>query len=150
MSNLYPQVRKGPVRIGDAERDQAVSALGEHFAAGRLTREEFDERSDQAVRARYAADLAPLFDDLPSPEPAVPPRTVRRPGPPPPIFLLAPVLMVALVITAILATAPWVLWIFFWIALFSGPWGRRWHRRQWQGRQWQGQQWQHPGGPHRR
>ena len=145
MSNLYPQVRKGPVRIGDAERDQAVSALGEHFAAGRLTREEFDERSDQAVRARYAADLAPLFDDLPSPEPAMPPRMVRRPGPPPPFFLLAPVLMVALVITAILATAPWVLWIFFWIALFSGPWGRRWHSRQWHGRQWQ-----HPGGPHRR
>lgn len=144
MSNLYPQVRKGPVRIGDAERDQAVSALGEHFAAGRLTREEFDERSDQAVRARYAADLAPLFDDLPSPEPAMPTRMVRRPGPPP-FFLLAPVLMVALVITAILATAPWVLWIFFWIALFSGPWGRRWHSRQWHGRQWQ-----HPGGPHRR
>jgi Domain of unknown function (DUF1707) len=139
MSNLYPQVRKGPVRIGDAERDQAVSALGEHFAAGRLTREEFDERSDQAVRARYAADLAPLFDDLPAPEPAMPPRMVRRPGPPP-FFLLAPVLMVALVITAILATAPWLLWIFFWIALFSGPWGRRWHSRQWQ----------HRGGPYRR
>lgn len=128
MSSLYAPVRKGPVRIGDAERDQAVSALGEHFAAGRLTREEFDERSDQAVRARYAADLAPLFADLPDPEPPAPARLVRRPGPPPPFFLLAPVLMVALVITAIAATAPWVLWVFFWIALFNGPWGRRRHR----------------------
>src|SRR5262245_44265891 len=137
MSGLYPQVGKGPVRIGDAERDQAISALGEHFAAGRLTREEFDERSDQAVRARYAADPAPLFDDLTDPEPAMPSRPVRRPGPPAPFFMLAPVLMVALVITAILATAPWVLFVFFWIALLSGPWGRRWH----------GRHWQHPGGP---
>src|SRR5262249_41752914 len=138
MSNLYPQARRGPVRIGDAERDQAVSALGEHFAAGRLTREEFDERSDQAVRARYAADLAPLADALPDPSPVTPPRLVRGPGQSP-LSMLAPVVMVALVITAILATAPWVLFVFFWIALLSGPWGRRWHGRHWQrnGRYWQ-------------
>ena len=55
----------GTVRIGDAERDAAVSALGDHYAAGRLTREEFDERSDQAMQARFHGDLQPLFADLP-------------------------------------------------------------------------------------
>ena len=56
----------GELRIGDAERDAAVSALGEHYAAGRLTKEEFDERSGRAWSARTEADLTPLFSDLPS------------------------------------------------------------------------------------
>ena len=30
-----------PVRIGDAERDRAINDLGDHFAAGRLSTEEF-------------------------------------------------------------------------------------------------------------
>ena len=57
----------GPqVRIGDAERDQAVTALGEHFVAGRLSKEELDERADAAWAARTSGDLAPLFRDLPA------------------------------------------------------------------------------------
>ena len=125
-------VRIGPVRIGDAERDQAVSALGEHFAAGRLTREEFDDRSDHAMRARYVDDLAPLLADLPDPA-APPPGPMSwspgvRPGPPPFIWL-APVLMIGMIVTAVVLTAPWILWLLFWIFLFSGPWGRRWHRQ---------------------
>jgi hypothetical protein len=56
----------GPeLRIGDQERDAAVSALGEHYAAGRLTKEEYDERSEVAWKARTSSDLAPLFMDLP-------------------------------------------------------------------------------------
>ena len=56
------------LRIGDAERDAAVSALGEHFAEGRLTKDEYDERSAQAWTARTRSQLAPLFADLPGPE----------------------------------------------------------------------------------
>ena len=121
----------GEVRIGDAERDRAVTALGEHYAAGRITKDEFDERSDQATKARYAAELTPLFTDLPVP--AVPTRTVehrpvRRPGPPPPFFFLVPVLVVGLAVTAI-AAAPWLLWMVFMAALFMDPWGGRRHYR---------------------
>jgi Flp pilus assembly protein TadB len=58
--NLNPEMR-----IGDAEREAAITALGEHFAAGRLTKEEFDERSAKAYAARTNADLRPLFVDLP-------------------------------------------------------------------------------------
>ena len=63
-----------PVRIGDAERDRAISVLSDHFAAGRLTREELDERVDRAMQARFDADLRPLFADLPRPQPPAPVR----------------------------------------------------------------------------
>ena len=53
------------MRIGDAEREAAVTALGEHYAAGRLTLEEYDERTSRAYAARTLADLWPLFRDLP-------------------------------------------------------------------------------------
>ncbi|HEU4514502.1 MAG TPA: DUF1707 domain-containing protein [Nocardioidaceae bacterium] len=72
-------------RIGDAERDAAVSALSEHYVAGRLTKDEYDERSEVAWKARTNSDLAPLFLDLPplpqarrAPVPAVP---AARPHP---------------------------------------------------------------------
>jgi len=57
------------LRIGDAERDAAISALGEHFAAGRLNHQEYDERTSAAWTARTAADLTALFVDLPAPHP---------------------------------------------------------------------------------
>jgi hypothetical protein len=53
------------LRIGDAEREAAVACLGEHFAAGRLTHQEYDERSTRAYAARTNGDLWPLFWDLP-------------------------------------------------------------------------------------
>jgi hypothetical protein len=53
------------MRIGDADREAAVAALGEHYAAGRLTKDEFDERSDRAYAARTGSALWPLFADLP-------------------------------------------------------------------------------------
>jgi Flp pilus assembly protein TadB len=71
----------GKLRVSDAERDQAVSRLSEHFQAGRLTMEEFDERSDQALRAKTRADIATLFTDLPSGPPKAPPVPVN-PAPP--------------------------------------------------------------------
>lgn len=61
------------LRIGDGERDRALQALAEHFAAGRLTTEEFDQRSDQVWKARTTADLRPLFTDLPGGLPLTPP-----------------------------------------------------------------------------
>ena len=59
----------GMLRIGDAERVAAATALGDHFAAGRLDQAEFDERLGRAYAARTYADLEPLFADLPQPHP---------------------------------------------------------------------------------
>jgi hypothetical protein len=60
------------MRIGDAERNRAAELLGEHMAEGRLTKAEFDERLSVALNAKVAADLEPLFRDLPGPNPGRP------------------------------------------------------------------------------
>lgn len=103
------------LRIGDAERGSAVAALGEHFAQGRLSKEEYDERSDVVWAARTRRDLAPVFADLPGPEvlPATPPpgRVLQRAAPGFARFprgVLGPVL-VALVVLTVLTHLPFVL-----------------------------------------
>ncbi len=71
----------GPeLRIGDDDREAAVTALGEHYAAGRLTKDEYDERSQRAWEARTMSALTPLFADLPRMQPAAAPAP-PRPGP---------------------------------------------------------------------
>ena len=54
------------IRIGNAERSEALDLLGEHFALGRLTLSEFDERSAKASAAGTRGDLDVLFTDLPA------------------------------------------------------------------------------------
>jgi hypothetical protein len=69
------------IRIGTAEREQAVKALGDHFAQGRLEPHEFEERMTAAYAARTAHELDRLFDDLPHPAQPRPPRpAVERTG----------------------------------------------------------------------
>ena len=74
--------QKTQIRIGDTERDRAVAALGDHFAAGRLTNEEFEQRMEQAIQARFNDDLEPLFVDLPrTVEPHVEPKSQQHASP---------------------------------------------------------------------
>ncbi|MEV6417591.1 DUF1707 domain-containing protein [Kribbella sp. NPDC051718] len=54
-----------PIRIGDQEREEAVSRLGAHYEAGRLSADEHQERVGEALQAKTQADLAALFADLP-------------------------------------------------------------------------------------
>jgi len=58
------------LRIGDREREAALTALGEHFAAGRITKDEYDERSAVIWAARTNSQLWPVFADLPGPHQA--------------------------------------------------------------------------------
>jgi hypothetical protein len=120
-------------RIGDAEREAAVTALSEHYAAGRLTKEEFDERSDQAWAARTAAGLWPLFADLPRPSsarssapasaapPAMPQLRADR-------WWLGPVLTPVLAVVAVLVVLthlPLILLVaLVWLMVSRG--GRQW------------------------
>jgi uncharacterized protein DUF1707 len=53
------------LRIGDAERETAISSLASHFAEGRLTQVEHEERTELALNARTGRDLDVLFADLP-------------------------------------------------------------------------------------
>jgi hypothetical protein len=53
------------VRVGDADRDAVAAQLREHYADGRLTLEELNERLDQAFAAKTKADLNTVMRDLP-------------------------------------------------------------------------------------
>jgi Domain of unknown function (DUF1707) len=55
------------LRVGDAERDEVAVSLHDHFAQGRLTREELDERLEAALGAKTAGDLREVTRDLPDP-----------------------------------------------------------------------------------
>jgi hypothetical protein len=65
----YEPLPEASLRVGDAERYEAASALGEHFATGRLDQAEYDGRVQQAYAARTRGDLVGLFADLPEPAP---------------------------------------------------------------------------------
>jgi len=88
----------GDTRIGDAERERAAAALGDHYAAGRLDHSEYSERLDAIWTARTQADLDILFHDLPRlAQPAPPAR--RRGRWPLPVVALLVLVVGGLVIT---------------------------------------------------
>jgi len=53
------------VRIGDADREAIAAQLREHYADGRLTLDELNERLDQTFAAKTRADLDVVMRDLP-------------------------------------------------------------------------------------
>jgi DUF1707 SHOCT-like domain len=56
----------GPdLRIGDADREAAAASLREHYAQGRLTLEEFNQRLDAVFAATTQSQLNQITRDLP-------------------------------------------------------------------------------------
>jgi hypothetical protein len=84
------------MRASDADRDRALTELGEHFKDGRLTSEELDERTTQALGARTLGDLAQLMTDLPDlrPAPGPAPAPAAAPGAGVALRRVAPLLVV--------------------------------------------------------
>jgi hypothetical protein len=93
------------VLASDDERDQAISKLTDHFQAGRLTIEEFDERSGLALRARTRGELTALLADLPDGVPTTDPVVTvggvcpRLPGRTSRIWVAVIVIVVALAVS---------------------------------------------------
>lgn len=128
------------LRIGDRERDAAVTALGEHYVAGRLTKDEYDERSAVAWGARTNSDLAPLFVDLPALQ--LPERVTgtsarggstrgrsRWSGPP-----VLPILLLVVVVAGVSGMEIWpfllLFGVYLWLRAWMGIAGmRRWVQR---------------------
>jgi class 3 adenylate cyclase len=54
------------VRASDAEREQAVTLLRDHYEAGRLSEDDLSERIESAYAAQTVAELHELLTDLPS------------------------------------------------------------------------------------
>jgi hypothetical protein len=67
------------IRASDEDRSQIADALGEHYAAGRLTLEEFQERLDEIYAATTLGELDHLMADLPGTDLSRLPRR-RAPG----------------------------------------------------------------------
>jgi TolA-binding protein len=59
-------------RIGDLERGKIIDVLGRHYSEGRLTLQEFEERSGTAAEATVQSALDPLVNDLPALRETVP------------------------------------------------------------------------------
>jgi Domain of unknown function (DUF1707) len=137
------------IRVSDADRDRVTAQLRDHFAAGRITPGELDERLSAALNAKTFGDLRRIMADLPGPVPAplgaapsapraTPARAARHRHPPfPPLILLT--LLAALLISSTgwpLAAFVNVL-VLFWLmtfvaALALGRSRRRGHHGGWQ------------------
>ena len=55
------------IRVSDADRDRVTAQLRDHFAAGRITPGELDERLSAALNAKTFGDLRRIMADLPGP-----------------------------------------------------------------------------------
>jgi len=53
------------IRASDEDRSRTAAALGKHYAAGRLTLDEFQERLDRVCAATTLGELDHLMADLP-------------------------------------------------------------------------------------
>jgi uncharacterized membrane protein len=146
------------IRASDADRDRVTARLQEHFAAGRLTREELDERVTAVLHAKTFGELRPVLADLPEPAPAPQRASLQPAGRPwparrhhPPV---APVFLLLLLTAVLVSSGGWLalallkVFLLFWLLLMlagvlvAGRIRRR-VRRDWQ--QGHGPRW--GGGP---
>jgi hypothetical protein len=71
-------------RVSDADRDRVAALLRDHYAEGRLSSDELDERLSAALSAKTSGELRRVLADLPGPQPdrtVFPPRSsVFPPG----------------------------------------------------------------------
>jgi hypothetical protein len=153
--------RDDPIRASDADRERVTARLREHFAEGRLTRDELDERITAALNARTFGDLRAVTADLPGPAPA---STLPRAAVAGPVFVrrgprLLPLAMLFLLVATLGSGGGFVFLAFFQVALvflllagvaalFAAARFRRRMRRYWdltQGRHehWGHQHWGH-------
>jgi len=104
MGELQPRMR-----AGDKDRQRAVEVLGKHFAEGRLTVEEFDDRVVRAHASVYLDELPALTADLPG-EPQQQMPYGRRSRPPmrvpAVVFVLIALLFVWSMAAALIQGAP--------------------------------------------
>ena len=120
------------MRASDADRDAVLAELSEHFQAGRLTQDEFDDRAGRALAARTWGELGDLQQDLPANRTATAPaaatipdvpgdqpvRPYRR-GVPGPVALIG----IGLAIAGVLQIAHGH-WGFLWLVFFGLFWLR--------------------------
>jgi hypothetical protein len=73
MSVGYDGPSGARIRVSDAEREAVAAELREHYAAGRLSTEELNERLDRTFAAKTQGELTTLMHDLPNVRPGTTP-----------------------------------------------------------------------------
>jgi len=79
MSDVITQRADPAIRASDGERDEVVELLQHHFADGRLTQAELEERTGLALAARTRDQLGALTSDLPDEEERPAPAVALNP-----------------------------------------------------------------------
>lgn len=74
MTDIPARTTDPEIRASDAERDQTTALLQRHFADGRLTLAELEERAAATCEARTREQLRVLTTDLPAGHSAPAPR----------------------------------------------------------------------------
>jgi hypothetical protein len=136
------------IRVSDADRERVTARLRDHYAEGRLTDSELDERVSAALSAKTFGDLRHLMVDLPGPVPVPPQQPPQPPRPqwggPPWIGYrrgprILPVVLLVLLASLLFHGGGWVLagffqiFLLFWLftagaGLLLGLFRRRTHR----------------------
>jgi hypothetical protein len=104
------------LRTSDADRDRVAGLLRDHFAAGRLTSEELDDRLTATLSAKTFGDLRSVLVDLPGPGPRpalaptsrVPPQAAPRWLPSRRRPRLLPLAVLALIAALLIPGAGWL------------------------------------------
>jgi len=63
--NTSGEDHRSSVLASDEDRERVTQQLHHHYATGRLTLEDLDQRVDMALRARTVGDLTAMTKDLP-------------------------------------------------------------------------------------
>jgi len=119
-----PPVRDPDVRVSQAERDEVVNVLAGHYADGRLSLGEYEERVATALAATIGRDLDALFTDLPGGTPATAAATAPAPVAPAPTPAASarpawasrrrpPVPLVFVVVALGIFVTPWAFFLLF-------------------------------------
>jgi Domain of unknown function (DUF1707) len=66
MNTAQGRLPAAQMKASDADRDEVIATLSEHFQAGRLTTEELEDRTGRALSARTLGQLDALTTDLPA------------------------------------------------------------------------------------
>jgi Domain of unknown function (DUF1707) len=120
------------IRISDADREQVAARLREHFAEGRITPDELDERISAVFAAKTYGDLRHVLADLPDSAPSAPlapqpGQTGPWGGPQGPQWMVyrrrprfLPLMLLALIAALVVPGVGWVFLAFFQFLLVAG------------------------------
>jgi hypothetical protein len=104
------------IRISDADRERVAAKLREHYAEGRLSSDELDERLSAALSAKTVGELRQVMADLPddagAPTPSQDWRSAPRHVHYGPVFRrgprILPILLIGLILLVAFHGAGWL------------------------------------------